>query len=796
MSLHTPSSTATAHADANLGLRRERSIFIRKRNGDREPLNTTKLRESIASLCHGLHEVDADRILEKVVNGLYDGATSEEIDKLVMHTTAMLIADEPEYSRLAARQLHQFVLDEVAKLKVRSFSESIQHGYEVGLLAETTYNFVMEHREQLDLAIDHRRSELFEYFGIRTVYDRYLLKDPEKRWVFETPQYFFLRVACGLSLNVKEAIEFYDLISSFNYMPSTPTLFNSGTRRPQMSSCYLLDSPEDSLESIYDKYKDVAMLSKFAGGIGLAYHRVRAQGSLIRGTNGKSNGIIPFLKTLDSSVSAVNQGGKRKGAACIYLETWHADILDFLQLRDNTGDEQRRTHNLNLANWIPDLFMKRVESDGQWSLFDPAEVPHFTDLFGDAFEEAYLSAEREGMAKARIPARELYAAMMKSLAQTGNGWMTFKDASNKKCNQTGKNPANVVHLSNLCTEIIEITSKDETAVCNLGSINLANYVEDKTINYAKLRENARVAVKYLDRVIDINFYPIAPAASSNHKWRPVGLGLMGLQDAFFKLQLPFDSEAAREISRRVQEEIYFAALEESCALAKEFGPHPSYEETRAAEGVLQFDLWNVTPTDSARWEALREKIKTYGLRNSLLIAIAPTATIASICGAYECIEPQVSNLFKRETLSGEFIQINTYLVKALKELDLWNESIRNKIKVAEGSIQGIDEIPESIRAVYRTAWEIPQKSLVDMAADRGAYIDQSQSLNLFSESPTIGKLSSMYNYAWKKGLKTTYYLRSRPATKINKTTVQTPAPTVAAAIACSLENPDACEACQ
>jgi len=414
-------------------------------------------------------------------------------------------------------------------------------------------------------------------------------------------------------------------------------------------------------------------------------------------------------------------------------------------------------------------------------------------LFGDQFEEAYLSAEREGLARSQISARELYAAMMKSLAQTGNGWMTFKDASNKKCNQTGKNPANVVHLSNLCTEIIEVTSQDEAAVCNLGSINLANYIEDKAINFPKLRENVRTAIKYLDRVIDINFYPIAQAASSNHRWRPVGLGLMGLQDAFFKLKLAFDSEAAREISRQVQEEIYFAALEESCALAKEFGPHSSFHETRAADGVLQFDLWNVTPTDPARWDALREKIKTHGLRNSLLIAIAPTATIASICGAYECIEPQISNLFKRETLSGEFIQINNYLVKTLKELDLWNESVRTKIKLAEGSVQNIDEIPDSVKIVYRTAWEISQKSIVDMGADRGAYIDQSQSLNLFSDSPTIGKLSSMYNYAWKKGLKTTYYLRSRPATKINKTTVQT---TAVAAVACSLENPDACEACQ
>jgi ribonucleoside-diphosphate reductase alpha chain len=681
MSLHTNSSQP--FVESEISTRRERALYIRKRHGERELLAVKKLYDSIASLCYGLHEVNVQNILDKVVGGLYDGVSTEEIDKLLMQTTAMMIADEPEYSKLAARQLHQFVMDEVQKLNVRSFSESIQHGYNVGLLSDAVYHFVLEHQELLNRSIDHRRSELFEYFGLRTIYDRYLLKDPQKRSVFETPQYFFMRVACGLSQNVEEAIEFYDLISSFEYMPSTPTLFNSGTKRSQMSSCYLLDSPEDSLESIYDRYKDVALLSKFAGGIGLAYHRIRAQGSLIRGTNGKSNGIIPFLKTLDSSVSAVNQGGKRKGAACIYLETWHADILDFLQLRENTGDESRRTHNLNLANWIPDLFMRRVEEDGMWSLFDPADVPRFPDLFGEDFEKAYAAAEQQGLAKAKMPARELYAAMMKGLAQTGNGWMTFKDASNRKCNQTGSNPAHVVHLSNLCTEIIEVTSKDETAVCNLGSINLAHYVTDGAVDYAKLRANARIAVKYLDRVIDINFYPIPEAQQSNSRWRPVGLGVMGLQDVFFRLHLPFDSDEARLISSRVQEEIYFAALEESCALAQAHGPHPSFQDTRTARGDLQFDLWGIKPEDSGRWDTLRADIKKYGLRNSLLIAIAPTATIASICGAYECIEPQISNLFKRETLSGEFIQINSYLVKALKKLDLWNEGIRNRIKLAE-----------------------------------------------------------------------------------------------------------------
>lgn len=793
MSLHTNSSTNdVAFADTD-----GRRLFIKKRNGDRIPLDSEALLEAIKSLSYGLHEVNPKAILDKVVNGLYDGVTTEEIDNLVISTTAMMISDEPEYSRLAARQLHHFVRDEVSKLDVHSFSDSVKYGVKCGLLSDELHTFVSKHASALNDAIDHRRSELFEYFGLRTVYDRYLLKDPKSRFVFEAPQFFFMRVACGLSQSVEEAIEFYDLISSFDYMPSTPTLFNSATRRPQMSSCYLLDSPDDSLEAIYDRYKDVALLSKFAGGIGLAYHRVRARGSLIRGTNGKSNGIIPFLKTLDSSVSAVNQGGKRKGAACIYLETWHADILDFLMLRENTGDEQRRTHNLNLANWIPDLFMQRVEVDGQWSLFDPSRVPHFPDLFGKEFDEAYIAAERENLYDSQISARELYAAMMKSLAQTGNGWMTFKDASNLKCNQTGKNPANVVHLSNLCTEIIEVTSNKETAVCNLGSINLGNYVEGKTFNYEKLHENVKIAVKYLDRVIDINFYPIGTAGDSNSRWRPVGLGVMGLQDVFFKLRLPFDSAEAREISAKIQEEVYFAALQESNELAKQFGPHASFQETRAADGQLQFDLWGVTPSNTARWDALKADIKTHGLRNSLLLAIAPTATIASICGAYECIEPQVSNLFKRETLSGEFIQVNTYLARELKALGLWNDAVKSQIKASEGSIQSVQEIPAEIRAIYRTAWELPQKVLVDLAADRGAYIDQSQSLNLFIESPTIGKLSSMYNYAWKKGLKTTYYLRSRPATRINKTTIQntTQVYSDTAAVACSLENPSACEAC-
>ena len=765
---------------------------VRKRNGSLEPADVNKIVRAVERCCEDLHSVDPIRIASKTIGGLYNGATTKELDLLSIQTAASLIAEEPEYSKLAARLLGGFITKEVANQDIHSFSQSIATGKQQGLVSKDLAAFVTSNARKLNDAIDDRRSELFEYFGLRTVYDRYLLRNPETRQALETPQQFFLRVACGLSRTVQEAIELYRVISAHDYMPSSPTLFNSGTRHAQMSSCYLLDSPADNLEAIYEKYKDVALLSKFAGGIGLAYHRIRSRGSLIRATNGHSKGIVPWLKTLDSSVAAVNQGGKRKGACCVYLESWHADIEEFLELRENTGDNAQRTYNLNLANWIPDLFMRRVEADDVWSLFDPKVVPHFPDLVGEAFKAAYGKAEQDGLFTRQLRARELYSRMMKVLAETGNGWMTFKDACNVKSNQTAKS-VNVVHLSNLCTEITEVSSRQETAVCNLGSINLGKHLSEGQFDFEKLANTVRTAVRFLDRVIDINFYPITPAGDSNRKWRPVGLGIMGLQDVFFALRLPFDAPESRLLSKRIQEEIYFRALEASCALAEEFGPHPAFKETRAAEGLLQMDLWEILPEDTTRWEELRNRIRNFGLRNSLLIAIAPTATIASIVGAYECIEPQISNLFKRETLSGDFLQINRYLVLELKRLGLWNEDMRNRLKMSDGSVQGIREIPEEIRAIYRTVWEIPMRSLIDMAADRGAFIDQSQSLNLFVQSPNIGKLSSMYMYAWKKGLKTTYYLRSRPATEIAKTTVPASA---TQSVACSLENPESCDACQ
>ena len=670
---------------------------------------------------------------------------------------------------------------------IASFSQAIRLGHAEGLVGDATAAFVAANARKLDDAVDSDGDRRFEYFGLRTVADRYLLRHPATRLVVETPQYWLLRVACGLSRTPAEAIGFYRLMSSLAYLPSSPTLFNSGTAHTQMSSCFLVDSPRDELDSIYERYAQVAKLSKFAGGIGISWTRVRGRGALIRGTNGLSNGIVPFLRTLDASVAAVNQGGRRKGAACVYLEPWHPDVEDFLQLRDNTGEDARRTHNLNLANWIPDEFMRRVEADGDWSLIDPSDAPDLPDLWGEAFDEAYRVAEKKAVRT--VKARDLYGRMMRTLAQTGNGWMAFKDASNRLSNQTGE-PGNVVHLSNLCTEIVEVSSDGETAVCNLGSVNLAAHLTGGGIDWERLRATVRTAVLFLDRVIDINYYPSAEAAASNPRWRPVGLGVMGLQDVFFALRLPFDSPEARELSTRIAEDIYLTALETSTGLAEEAGPHPAYPATRAARGQLQPDLWGVTPTQAERWAALRERVAAHGLRNSLLIAIAPTATIASIAGCYECGEPQVSNLFKRETLSGEFLQINTHLVRELKDRGLWTEPIRAEIKRADGSVQGIAALPADVRELFRTAWELPQRALIDVAAARAPYVDQSQSLNLFMSAPTIGKLSSMYLYAWKAGLKTTYYLRSRPATRIQLATVAVKTE------ACDLENPESCEACQ
>ncbi|WP_406863053.1 ribonucleoside-diphosphate reductase subunit alpha [Streptomyces sp. HUAS MG47] len=766
----------------------------------------TALLRTLTDLTADLPDTDPGRVAAAALRGRHPGSDEAELRELATEAAAGLIAEDPAYSRLAARLLTLTIAQEAAGQGAVSYSASVATGHREGLIADRTAEFVARHAARLDALIDAGADDRFGYFGLRTLYSRYLLRHPLTRKVVETPQHFMLRVACGLAEDdstraLDEVAALYGLMSRLDYLPSSPTLFNSGTRHPQMSSCYLLDSPQDELDSIYDRYHQVARLSKHAGGIGLSYSRIRARGSLIRGTNGHSNGIVPFLKTLDASVAAVNQGGRRKGAAAVYLETWHADIEEFLELRDNTGEDARRTHNLNLAHWIPDEFMRRVNADAEWSLFSPADVPELVDLWGDAFDAAYRKAEAAGLARKTMPARDLYGRMMRTLAQTGNGWMTFKDASNRTANQTAE-PGTVVHSSNLCTEIIEVTNDGETAVCNLGSVNLGAFVDTAAgdIDWERLDATVHTAVTFLDRVVDINFYPTEQAGRSNARWRPVGLGAMGLQDVFFRLRLPFESAEARALSTRIAERIMLAAYEASADLAERNGPLPAWEKTRTAQGVLHPDHYGVELNWPERWAALRERIASTGMRNSLLLAIAPTATIASIAGVYECIEPQVSNLFKRETLSGEFLQVNSYLVADLKELGVWDAQTREALRESNGSVQGFSWVPAEVRELYRTAWEIPQRGLIDMAAERTPFLDQSQSLNLFMETPTIGKLSSMYAYAWKQGLKTTYYLRSRPATRIARAAKAATVPVQQVAdpeaVACSLENPESCEACQ
>lgn len=808
---------------------------VRKRNGSLEPVDINKIVNSISKVCGDIERVDTFKIATKTVGGLYDGVSTKELDELSIQTAIQFITEEPNYGKVASRLLANLIDKEVSGQEIYSFSQAMQVAYDQGLLGEETFEFIQSNKRKFNTVANPENNKLFDYFGLKTVYDRYLLKHPITRKVIENPQYWLLRVACGLSDNVKEVVSFYNKISALEYMPSTPTLFNSGTRHSQMSSCYLLDSPMDDLLDIEKRHKDIAMLSKFAGGIGLNYSRVRGAGALIKGTNGKSNGIVPFLHSLSANVAAVNQGGKRKGAAAVYLEPHHPDIMEFLELRDQVGDKESRAYNLNLANWIPDLFMERVANNEDWSLIDPTIAPELTDLFGEEYKTRYLELESQGKITKIIKARTIWAKMMKTLSETGNGWICFKDTGNLRCN-TALN-GSVVHSSNLCTEIFEPThagdyvfvnpsdfpntedmteylktnnlniisfdpkigqfkaiKNAETAVCNLGSIVLSRHIRDGKLDKAKLRETTKLAVKFLDAVIDRNFYPTHEAQASNSRWRPVGLGIMGLQDLFFQLGLPFESDEAIRLSAEIQEEIYYTALKTSVELAKQYGPHKDFINTHAANGLLQFDLAGKSDqiSDKARWNALKEEIKKYGLRNSLLISIAPTASISSIVGVYECIEPQNSNLFKSETLSGEFIRINRYLVEELQKRNLWNSTIMNKIKLGEGSVQNIDEIPDDLKSLYKTVWEVKQKALIDHAAARGIFIDQSQSLNLFVESPQIDKLSSMYTYAWKNGLKSTYYLRSRGASKIAKTTIDQSSNVSTK----DLSEPEICESCQ
>lgn len=794
-------------------------MYVVKRNGTKEPSDLNKIIKSLTKVCKGLN-VDPVKIATKVIGGLYDGASSREIDELTIDKGIWMTNEDPAYSKAMARVLMGIIRKEVQNQEIQSFSQCIATGHDVGLISDEVLEFVKKNARKLNAAINGElHDDKYEYFGLKTVYDRYLLKNPTTRLVFETPQYWLMRVACGIFAgDVTLTIAFYNILSEHKYFTSTPTLFNSGTRHTQMSSCYLLDSPTDDLDNIMDQYKKVGKLSKWAGGIGQDYSLVRAEGSLIKGTNGLSNGIIPFIHAQDSLILAVNQGGKRKGAACMYLEVWHADLMDFLQLRDSTGDDHLRAHNLNIANWVPDLFMERVEAQLEWTLLSPVDpdVAALTRLYGEAFNTAYIALEAKYEAMEvkpkwykKLPAQTIWHRMMSTLAQTGNGWMNFKDRANETCNQVTPTNGQIVRSSNLCTEILEVVDQQNIAVCNLGSIVAPAYVtEEGTIDWSALAVVVKLAVTALNRVIDKNFYPVIEAANSNNNWRPVGLGIMGTQDLLHKLNLCFDDDAAVDVIEDVHAFIYYHALKTSCEIAKKDGSYPMYDQSRMAQGQLHVDLYDngraLASPGGINWDELRADIAKYGTRNSLLIAIAPTATIASIVGVGECTEPTLSNLFSRATLSGEFMQVNSTLVNDLKSVGLWNESIRNQITLNDGSVQSITELPEWIKRKHRTVWEYKMRTLMGLAKVRGRYIDQSQSLNLFMENPTIGKVSSMYMAAWKDyRLKTTYYLRSRAASRNEKlvsaapTQVEAPKEyTEEEILVCSLENPGACEACQ
>lgn len=798
---------------------------VTKRNGTREPVNVNKIIDSLSRTCEGLN-VDVTKIATKTIGGLFDGATTRQVDELSIDKAVWMIEEDPDYSKAAARTLSNVIAKDVAAQEIQSFSQSVAVGFKNGLFSAELQAFVKKNARKLNAAVVRDRDNRFDYFGIKIVYDRYLARHPESRAVIETPQYWLMRVACGILMNregidINSVINYYDLISLGYYLNSTPTLFNAGTVHSQMSSCYLCHSPEDSLVGIYGKYQDVALLSKFAGGIGLDYTLVRAAGCLIKGTNGESNGIIPFIHTQDSSVIAIDQGGKRKGAAAIYLESWHADVYDFLNLRKNTGDAKKRAHNLNLSNWVPDLLMERNEEGAQWSLFSPniPEVKALTEMYDDEFRVAYIALETKYEAMdvkpkwyKRVDARDLFGKMMNTLIETGNGWMCFKDISNRTANQVSAHQSHleqkrIIHLSNLCTEILQVVSNDETAVCNLGSIILSAFVKpDRTIDYPKLAQVVRTAMIGLDSVIDKNFYPIPSAQYSNSMWRPVGLGIMATHDMFHLMGLSFDDPEALQLVTDVQAFIYYHALDTSVDMAIQLGRFPNFGQTRLAQdGKFQFELWKTdtspptTVNGLLNWEQLRQRITEFGMRNSLSIAIAPTASVASISGVRESIEPSVSNIYSRQTLSGDFMQVDTHLVRELQKLGLWSVAMAKRIIAEDGSIQNIEEIPASIKRRFRTAWEYSMKTLIDLAAGRGRYIDQSQSLNLYLENATIGKASSMYMYLWKKGIKTSYYLRSRAASKIAKVTTGIEVKQYfsdAEAIACSLENPELCEACQ
>ncbi|EIN05411.1 hypothetical protein PUNSTDRAFT_107092 [Punctularia strigosozonata HHB-11173 SS5] len=752
--------------------------YVFKRGGRKEIVQFDKITKRIAKLCYGLDtdHVDAVEIAQKVISGVYPGVTTIELDNLAAETAAYLTTKHPDYAILAAR----IAVSNLHKETKNKFSEVVKDLYEyvnpktgkpAGLISQETYDIVMANAATLDSAVVYERDFQYNFFGFKTLERSYLLKLNGRP--AERPQHLLMRVAVGIhGADIKRAVQTYDLMSQKYFNHGSPTLFNAGTPRPQLSSCYLLAMQDDSIEGIYDTLKNCAMISKTAGGIGLHIHNIRATGSYIAGTNGYSNGIVPMLRAFDSTARYVDQGGnKRPGAFAIYLEPWHADIFEFIDLRKNHGKEEVRARDLFYALWIPDLFMKRVEANGDWSLFCPNEAPGLHEVWGPEFEALFERYEKEGRAKKTIPAQKLWYAIMEAQIETGGPFMLYKDACNSKSNQQN---LGTIKSSNLCTEIIEYSSPEETAVCNLASMALPSFVDmsTKTYDFKKLHEVAKVVTYNLNRVIDVNHYPIPSARRSNMRHRPVGLGVQGLADTFMMLRMPFDSPAAKQLNKQIFETLYHAALEASSEIAERDGPYETWEGSPAQQGKLQYDLWGVTPTDLWDWKSLKEKITRTGLRNSLLLAPMPTASTSQILGFNECFEPYTSNIYTRRVLAGEFQVVCPWLLRELVELKLWDDQMKNMIIANNGSIQSIIGIPDDVKAIYKTVWELSQKVVLDMAADRGAFICQSQSLNVHLQAPTMGQLTSMHFYGWRKGLKTgMYYLRTRPAANAIQFTV-------------------------
>lgn len=783
-------------------------MYVIKRTGKREEVRFDKITARIKKLCYGLNPnyVDSISISMKVVQGLYDGVTTSQLDNLAAETAASLTTKHPDFAILAAR----IAISNLHKNTQKSFSETIEALYtyvdpktneSAALISDETYEAIMAHRDELDSAIIYDRDYSFDYFGFKTLERSYLLKMDGQ--IVERPQHMLMRVAVGIhGHDVAAAIETYNLMSQKWFIHATPTLFNAGTPKPQLSSCFLLTMQDDSIEGIYETLKQCSLISQSAGGIGLSIHNVRATGSYIKGTNGNSNGIVPMLRVFNDTARYVDQGGgKRKGAFAIYLEPWHADIFDFLDLKKNHGKEEMRARDLFYAMWIPDLFMKRVKENGSWSLFCPNEAPGLYDSYGEEFEKNYIEHEKSGIARRVVQAQEVWFKILESQIETGTPYILYKDHANRKSNQ--KN-LGVIRSSNLCTEIMEYTSKDEIAVCNLASLALSKFIKDGKFDHERLFEITKVVTRNLNKVIDINYYPVPQARNSNMRHRPIGIGVQGLADVFIQLRMPFDSEEARVLNKEIFETIYFGALTASNELAKEHGHYESYEGSPASQGILQFDMWGVEPSLRWDWYTLKANMKKYGIRNSLLLAPMPTASTSQILGNNECFEPITSNIYTRRTLSGEFVVVNKYLLQDLIELGLWNNTMKDRLIAANGSIQNFPDLPDDIKDLYKTSWEISQRVIIDMAADRGAFICQSQSMNVFLENANFGKLTSMHFYSWEKGLKTgAYYLRTKAAADAIKFTVDQKnvqaageaAEEAAAAIACSLDDPEGCEMC-